>query len=87
MSEIVKHRLGGMLNRQRLPLADPSPNSLGRLYGQYPALTDVDGADDIRVIFVTADLTAFGIWGPWAERQSRFSQYIEGQNRPSAGAL
>jgi hypothetical protein len=47
-----------MLNLQRLPLADPFPNSLGRLYGQYPALTYVDWADDIGVIFVTADLTA-----------------------------
>jgi hypothetical protein len=43
---------------QRLPLADPFANSLGRLYGQYPALTYVDCADDIRVIFITADLTA-----------------------------
>jgi len=31
-----------MLELQRLPLADPLPDSLGRLYGQRPGLTYVD---------------------------------------------
>src|SRR5215470_17493929 len=47
----------------RLPLADPSSDSLGRLNGQYPALTDVDCADDVGVPFVAAHLTAEPIPG------------------------
>src|SRR5215470_20428151 len=47
----------------RLPLADPSSDSLGRLNGQYPALTDVDCADDVGVPLVAAHLTAEPIPG------------------------
>src|SRR5262249_42552719 len=47
----------------RLPLADPSSDSLGRLNGQYPALTYVDCADDVGVPLVAAHLTAEPIPG------------------------
>src|SRR5215831_5493053 len=38
----------------RLPLADPLSDSLGRLNGQYPALTYVDRAYNVRMPLVAA---------------------------------
>src|SRR5215831_2530031 len=46
----------GRLGAPQLPLADPLPDSLGRLFGQYPALTYVDCADDVRMPFVATHL-------------------------------
>src|SRR5215472_13186812 len=47
--------LSGMLDaRHRLPLDDPLSDSLGRLNGQYPALTYVDRAYNVRMPLVAA---------------------------------
>jgi hypothetical protein len=43
-----------MLELQRLPLADPLPDSLGRLYRQRPGLTYVDCRNDVCVSRVPA---------------------------------
>src|SRR5215467_14782713 len=65
MPTAVSRELGAMADPllHRLPLADPSSDSLGRLNGQYPALTDVDCADDVGVPLVAAHLTAEPIPG------------------------
>jgi hypothetical protein len=47
-----------MLDLQRLPLADPLADSLGRLFGQYPALTYVNCTNNVRMPLVTAHFAA-----------------------------
>jgi hypothetical protein len=47
-----------MLDLQRLPLADPLADSLGRPFGQYPALTYVNCTNNVRVPLLIAHFAA-----------------------------
>jgi hypothetical protein len=67
-----------MLDLQRLPLADPLADSLGRLFGQYPALTYVHCTEGPRRLILSTRASRREFY-PW--RTTEPSDAVVGGHR------